>query len=45
MEWCYPDGIELEDIEFRAMASGFHNVDSDFMLVEINFSLLMLNTR
>ena len=31
IEWSYPEDIQLDGIEFRAMASGFHTVNSDFM--------------
>ena len=31
IEWSYPEGIQLDGIEFRAMASGFHTINSDFM--------------
>ena len=31
VEWQYPSEVDLDGLEFRAIASGFHKVDSDFM--------------
>ena len=31
VEWHYPEETNLEGVEFCAMASGFHNVQEDFM--------------
>ena len=31
VEWVYPEEISLDGLEFKAMASGFHTVSSDFM--------------
>ena len=31
--WQYPKDIDLSGIEFKAMASGSHNVDSDIVYV------------
>ena len=31
VEWAYPEEVNLDGVEFRAMASGFHNVTTDFM--------------
>jgi hypothetical protein len=33
IEWQYPKDIDLSGIEFKAMASGSHNVDSDIVFV------------
>ncbi|XP_077325379.1 DENN domain-containing protein 11 isoform X1 [Lithobates pipiens] len=31
VEWCLPQDIDLEGVEFKSMASGSHRVQSDFM--------------
>ncbi|XP_070574662.1 DENN domain-containing protein 11-like [Ptychodera flava] len=31
IEWCLPEEIDLEGVEFKAMASGSHKIDSDFI--------------
>ena len=31
VEWQFPVEVDLDGVEFRAIASGFHKVDSDFM--------------
>uniref|UniRef100_T1IHJ7 DENN domain-containing protein 11 n=1 Tax=Strigamia maritima TaxID=126957 RepID=T1IHJ7_STRMM len=31
VEWCMPDDCDLDGIEFKAMASGCHKVQSDFI--------------
>lgn len=31
VEWCLPQDIDLEGVEFKSMASGSHKVQSDFM--------------
>lgn len=36
IEWSYPEDIQLDGIEFRAMASGFHTVNSDFIYFKHN---------
>lgn len=33
VEWCLPQDIDLEGVEFKSMASGSHKVQSDFMWV------------
>ena len=35
MEWRYPEQSELEGVEFRALASGLHSINSDFMYVRV----------
>jgi hypothetical protein len=39
IEWQLPESLNLEQIEFKAMASGFHLVQKDFVYV---FSNLLL---
>lgn len=31
VEWCLPQDIDLEGVEFKSMASGSHKIQSDFM--------------
>lgn len=31
MEWCLPQDIDLEGVEFKSMASGSHKIQSDFI--------------
>ncbi len=31
VEWCYPEEVLLDGVEFKSMASGLHNVHKDFM--------------
>ncbi|XP_077983342.1 DENN domain-containing protein 11-like [Glandiceps talaboti] len=31
VEWCQPEDVDLEGVEFKAMASGSHTIDSDFI--------------
>ena len=31
VEWQFPSEVDLDGLEFRAIASGFHKIDSDFM--------------
>ena len=35
VEWCQPDDINLEGVEFKAMASGAHTVLTDFMWASV----------
>jgi len=34
IEWCIPEDIDLEGIEFKAMASGSHTLKTDFVYVQ-----------
>jgi hypothetical protein len=36
VEWIYPEEMNLEGVEFRAMASGFHTVENDFIYFKHN---------
>ena len=31
MEWCVPEDMELDGVEFKAMASGSHTLTKDFV--------------
>ena len=31
VEWCLPEDINLEGVEFKAMASGSHTLVKDFV--------------
>ena len=31
VEWQYPEEIQLEGVEFKAIASGLHSISSDFV--------------
>lgn len=31
LEWCLPRDMDLEGVEFKAIASGSHRVTTDFM--------------
>lgn len=31
LEWCLPKDMDLEGVEFKAIASGSHRVTTDFM--------------
>uniref|UniRef100_A0A8C2UID0 DENN domain containing 11 n=1 Tax=Chinchilla lanigera TaxID=34839 RepID=A0A8C2UID0_CHILA len=31
VEWCLPQDIDLEGVEFKSMASGSHKIQSDFI--------------
>lgn len=31
LEWCLPKDIDLDGVEFKAIASGSHRVTTDFM--------------
>ena len=31
VEWCYPNDVDLDTLEFKAMPSGAHKITSDFM--------------
>lgn len=31
IEWCLPQDVNLEGVEFKSMASGSHRISSDFM--------------
>lgn len=36
VEWCLPQDIDLEGVEFKSMASGSHKIQSDFMWVHLS---------
>ena len=36
VEWCLPQDIDLEGVEFKSMASGSHKIQSDFMWVGLS---------
>ena len=31
LEWCLPRDMDLDGVEFKAIASGSHRVSTDFM--------------
>ena len=31
VEWKYPKEVNLEEVEFKSMASGLHHIHKDFM--------------
>ena len=31
IEWCLPEDIDLDGVEFKAMPSGSHTLDRDFV--------------
>lgn len=37
VEWCLPQDIDLEGVEFKSMASGSHKIQSDFMWVFLSW--------
>lgn len=37
VEWCLPQDIDLEGVEFKSMASGSHKIQSDFMWVHLSY--------
>uniref|UniRef100_H3ADI4 DENN domain-containing protein 11 n=1 Tax=Latimeria chalumnae TaxID=7897 RepID=H3ADI4_LATCH len=34
VEWCLPQDVDLEGVEFKSMASGSHKIQSDFMYLK-----------
>jgi len=35
IEWRLPEDVDLEGVEFKAMASGSHTLKTDFVYVQI----------
>jgi len=35
VEWWLPEDIDLEGVEFKAMASGSHTLKTDFVYVQL----------
>ena len=31
IEWCMPEDVDLDGVEFKAMASGSHTLSKDFV--------------
>jgi hypothetical protein len=44
VEWQMPESLNLDQIEFKAMASGFHLVQKDFVYVANLYIFFYLNT-
>eukprot|EP00736_Rhodelphis_marinus_P003263 Rmarinus@m.29997 len=47
VEWIYPEDFDYGVLEFKAMASGFHRVDNDFVVFKLGskFGLASFNNR
>ena len=43
VEWQAPEDLDLGGVEFKAMASGSHTLQSDFVLVLILLAVFYLN--
>ena len=42
IEWSFPEDIDLDSVEFKAMPSGAHTIDCDFMQVTKTFLYVYL---